>query len=204
MGKKLKLESVLWLLYGVVAALAVYIWGSSLNWSFEDLSLYNIFPLFGLLAFSLMWVHYVSGVIRDYFFKGESTRKSFIVTSYFVLVFILLHPTLLVLQLLSDGKGLPPESYKAYNYAYASFITLGLFALVGFLIFELKRWFGKKNWWQYVEIINDAAVVLIMFHSVRLGQHLQNGWYRGVWFFYIATIGFCIARTYYKKLFRRY
>jgi phage-related holin len=200
MVKKSKLVHVLWVLYAAVVIPAVYVWGNSLNWNFENLSLYNIFPLFGLLAFSLMWVHYVSGVVRDYFFPGESTRKSFITTSYFVFSFILLHPTLLVLQLWSDGKGLPPGSYKAYNSLYAPFITLGLFALVGFLIFETKRWFSKKKWWQYVEVINDAAVVLIMFHSLRLGQHLQQGWFRGVWYFYIVTIGLCIVRTYYKKL----
>jgi hypothetical protein len=203
MQKKSKLETVLWVLYGIVVSLAVYIWGSSFNWNIENLSLYNMFPLFGLLAFSLMWVHYVSAVIRDYFFPGESTRKSFIITSYFVLAFIIIHPTLLVFQLWSDGKGLPPNSYKAYNSMYASFITLGLFALIGLLMFEAKRWFSKKNWWQYIEVFNDAAVVLIMFHSVQLGQHLQRGWYRGVWFFYIATIGLCLIRTYYKKLLQR-
>lgn len=199
--KKLSLEKILWILYALVTAIAVYVWGAQLDWNTDRLNSYTIFPLFGLLAFSFMWVHYVSGFVRDRWFVGESTKQSFIITSYLVLVLILLHPTLLVVQLFLDGLGLPPESYKKFvGEAGFIWVMLGIFGLAGLLLFEGKRWFSKKSWWKYANVVNDVAVLLIALHSVKLGRHLQSGWFVYLWYFYIITIVLCIVRSYYKKL----
>jgi len=198
---ELSLEKIVWVLYALVSAIALYAWGVQLEWSVDRLNSYTIFPLLGLLAFSLMWVHYVSGFIRDTWFPGESTKRSYSITSYLVLVLVLLHPTLLVIQLFLDGLGVPPASYKKFvgeaGFIWAIFGTLGL---SGLLLFEGKRWFSKKSWWKYVSVINDVAVLLIAVHSIQLGRHLKDGWFVYLWYFYIITIVACIIRSYYKKL----
>lgn len=199
--KKQTFEGILWVLYALVTVIAVYAWGNQLNWNVDGLNSYTIFPLFGILAFSLMWVHYASGFIRDRWFPGESTKRSFRITSYLVLALILLHPTVLVIQLFLDGFGVPPTSYKQYvGEAGFIWVILGTLGLSGLLLFECKRWFSKKSWWKYVRVINDIAVLLIAIHSIKLGRHLQDGWFLYLWYFYIITIVLCIIRSYYKKL----
>jgi len=195
------LDTILLSLYLVVTALAIYIWGSQLGWNINSLSALTVFPVFGLAAFSLIWVHYVGGFIKDIWFKGANTERSFAITSAAVLALILLHPTLLVVELYLQGSGLPPASYKAYvGPNNVIFALLGTIGLVGLLLYETKRFFDKKSWWKYIVVVSDISVILIAIHSLRLGQNLQSGWFRYVWYFYIATIVLCIARIYVIKL----
>jgi len=195
-----KLETILWTLYGTVTFLAIYVWGSQLNWDFSNLNAFTLFPVLGLTAFSLMWVHYVSGVIRDTWFPGVSMKQSYSPTSAAVLVLILFHPALLIIELYRQGSGLPPGSYDDYvSPEKTMFVTLGVIGLAGLLVFEFKRFFGKKSWWKYTSIIVDSAILLIAVHSLQLGQHLQSGWFKYVWYFYVITIIGCIIRIYYLK-----
>ena len=195
-----KLEVILWSLYTIVSLLAIYIWGSRLSWDFSNLTGLTVFPLFGLLAFSLMWVHYVSGFVRDTWFPGASTKKSFSITTTIVLALILLHPTLLIVQLYKQGSGLPPGSYKDYVAAgNVGYVLLGTLGLAGLLTFEFKRFFSKKSWWKYVSVVSDIAILLIVVHSLKLGQHLQTGWFRYLWYFYIITLVAAIIRIYVLK-----
>ncbi len=195
-----RLDAILWSLYGLVSILAIYVWGEQLNWSFSNVTALTIFPLFGLIAFSLMWVHYVSGFIRDTWFPGASTKKSFTITSIAVLALILLHPALLIAQLYRQGSGLPPESYSDYvSSANVMFVTLGVIGLAGLLTFESKRFFGKKDWWKYIATISDVSILLIVIHSLQIGQHLQSGWFRYVFYFYVVTLIACIVRIYVIK-----
>lgn len=195
-----KLEIILWSLYTAVTLLAVIVWGSQLKWSFSNFNAFSIFPVLGLTAFSLMWVHYVSGFIRDTWFPGASTKTSFKVTSVAVLALILFHPALLIIELYRQGSGLPPESYKDYVAPGNSvYVLLGVIGLAGLLAFETKRFFGKKPWWKYIAVVSDIAILLIAIHSLKLGQHLQSGWFRYVWYFYIITLIACIVRIYVRK-----
>ncbi|MEO5691378.1 MAG: hypothetical protein ABIQ64_04280 [Candidatus Saccharimonadales bacterium] len=195
-----RLDTILWSLYGLVSMLAIYIWGEQLNWSLDNVGALTIFPLFGLIAFSLMWVHYVSGFIRDTWFPGASTKRSFTITSTAVLALILLHPALLIAQLYRQGSGLPPGSYTDYvSSADVMFVSLGVIGLAGLLTFESKRFFGKKTWWKYMAVISDVSILLIAIHSLQLGQHLQSGWFKYVWYFYIITLIACIVRIYVLK-----
>lgn len=199
--KKPSLESVLWMLYIITASLVLVVWGQELRWDFGNLTVYNVFPIFGLLAFSFMWVHYASGFIRDKWFPGQSTKRSFEITSWMVLALLILHPVSFIGKLKSDGYGLPPESYKLFlGEANVVWVLLGTVAFAGLLAFELKRWFGKKSWWKLVSVINDVAILLVVLHSFALGRHVQSGWFRGLWIFYALTLSLCIARSYIVKL----
>jgi len=197
------LDILVWSLYSLVSFLAVYVWGSQLGWNFSGLDAFTVFPLLGLLAFSLMWVHYVSGYVRDTWFAGQSLKKSFNITSMIVLFLIIVHPALLISQLFVNGNGLPPGSYASYVApGNTIFVIIGTIGLVALLAFELKRFFGDKSWWKYAAVVTDVGVLLIALHSVQLGQHLQSGWFQYVWYFYIITIIACLVRIYYKKLTR--
>jgi hypothetical protein len=190
-----------WTLGLIVSALAFINWGHDNAWHLSHLSVYLIFPLLGLLAFSLMWTHYVIGTVRDLMdVKPEVLKPYYRWTGYAVLVLICLHPGLLIWQRWRDGHGFPPGSYESYVAHGMGWITiLGTASLCVFLAFELRRWFGKYTWWHYVVDASDLAMLAIIYHSFRLGSQLQIGWFRYVWWFYTATFIAVLIRKYSLK-----
>ena len=76
MTKKLQLAA--WGLSIVVSTVSFIAWGQGIRWQFNDVSSYKLFPLFGLLAFSLMWAHYMVVAIRKYLgIEGKHIKKYF-------------------------------------------------------------------------------------------------------------------------------
>ncbi len=184
-----------WLISLSVSFLAFLVWLQSFSGEVK-LNNYSLFPLLGLLAFSLMWVHYIVGALRRYFVVDKVHLKTYYkVTSIIVLLAILLHPNLFVYQLWSNGYGFPPDSYKNYVAASALWaVMLGTIALWIFLAFETKRFFGGKPWWKLVEYAQILAMVLIYIHALKLGGEIQTGWYKVVWVFY--GLSFLLASGY--------
>jgi cell division protein FtsW (lipid II flippase) len=128
-------------------------------------------------------------------------KRFFTTSSLFVLVLILLHPGLLIIQRYVDGYGLPPESYKSYVAPMQAWITvLGSICLLAFLAFELKRFYSSKNWWPYVLILNDIAIVGIFYHGLRLGSNTQTSWFKILWYFFGATLVSALIYKYYLKI----
>jgi hypothetical protein len=187
-----------WTLGTLVCALALIAWGRDYHWKFLPFDSFRTFPLLGLWAFSLMWTHYVIGALRDiYKIRAEQTREYFRYTGYAVLVLICLHPGLLIYQLFRDGAGLPPGSYEHYVAQGMGWITLlGTASLLVFLSFELHRFFGKKSWWHYVVDASDAAMLAIVYHSLRLGTDLHQKWFRAIWWVYAVTLVAVLIRKY--------
>jgi hypothetical protein len=174
-----------WGLSTLVAALAVTVWGSNLGWQFAGLSPYALFPLFGLLAFSVMWSHYVIAFLNRVAFKGAELGLYYKVTGYVVLVAILLHPGVLAYQRFKDGFGLPLGSLTGYVQPSLRWVVLlGTVSFFTFLAFELHRWYADKSWWRYVVYANDVAMLAIFYHGLRLGSNLHGGWYQYVWYIY--------------------
>ncbi len=199
-----KLNTFAWVLSLVVVILCVVSWGQEFNWQFGRLynyRNYRLFPLFGLLAFSLMWSHYVVAAIRTYLnVPKTSVKRYFEFTSDAVLVFILAHPGLLWWQLWRDGFGLPPGSYKYYVGRSLVWVAiLGTISLTVFLAYEFRRVFAKKSWWKLVQYASDAAMLAIVYHSFRLGTQLQKGWFRWIWWFFAVTLVASIAYTYWRR-----
>jgi hypothetical protein len=117
------------------------------------------------------------------------------------LLAIVLHPGLLIYRLFRDGYGLPPSSYEHFVAPGLAWVTLlGSVSLFCFLTFELHRWYGRRSWWKYVITAGDAAMLMIFYHSLRLGTQLMHGWYRAVWFFYGTTLLIVIGRKYFRLL----
>lgn len=186
-----------WLISLVVVILAVIVWGESFSWSYAKISAYRLFPLFGLVAFSLMWVHYIVAALRLYSGGDKKVTESYFnITGFLVLLSIVLHPAILVYKLWSDGLGLPPNSYLENYVASGSqwAVALGSAALMIFLAYELRYKFQNRPWWRFVQYGSDIAMIAIFVHALRLGNHVQSGWYRYVWFFY--GLSFLVSLTY--------
>lgn len=186
-----------WVLSGFVTLLAIIAWGTSLAWQFSTITTYTFFPLLGLLAFSLMWAHYVVGAGKQWLGQNSNLNTYFRCTSYAVLVCIVLHPGILIYQLCRDGLGLPPRSYERFVAPQLAWLTLlGSVCLLIFLAFELHRWYGSRSWWKYVLSAGDLAMLAIFYHGLRLGTQLQAGWYQVVWWCYGLTLVAVLVHKY--------
>lgn len=197
------IKNILYSAWGLVALttfFAVLVWQQSFVGPVR-LTGYTVFPLLGLIAFSLMWTHYIVGTLRRMAGVAKSGLKNYYtVTNWIVLFCILMHPALLILALWADGLGLPPQSYLE-NYVAPDgklAVLLGSVGLIIFLAFELKRLFEDKSWWKLVEYAQIFAMVVIFVHALQLGGELDVLWYRAVWFFYGITF---IASTTYNHVF---
>lgn len=189
---------IAWSLSAVVAIVAFVAWGHSLAWNFSALSPYLVFPLLGLLAFSLMWSHYMIGFAKRTVWKDQTLQSYFRYTGYAVLVAIVLHPSILIYQRFRDGYGLPPRSYETYVAPGMAWITLlGTASLLTFLAFELHRFYENRSWWPYVVSAGDVAMLAIFYHGLRLGSQLHGGWFRMVWLFYGVTLVIALGYKYY-------
>ena len=183
----------------LVVGLSFFRWAQNLNWDLSDLSVYHWFPLFGLMAFSVMWVHYAVDFAQR-FIIIEPDRLYLPVTRYIVLFSILMHPGLLALGLWQSGAGLPPQSF--YGYVGTSMkwvIVIGMTAWLSFMGFELHRWFRDKPWFKWILAANSAAMLLIVVHAIYLAR--PEGWFRVLWYFYGASLIVFLAKEYYDYRF---
>src|SRR5688572_6258095 len=139
MNKARQLQIFAWAISIGSLVLAVLAWGSAFEWDFDNVSTYLVFPLLGLVAFSLMWAHFVAGVVRRLMGVEKAVLHDYYeITSVAVLLAILLHPGLLIWQLWRDGEGLPPGSTYSYVGTTARWaLILGVISLIIFLSFEL-------------------------------------------------------------------
>jgi hypothetical protein len=178
-----------WLLGAFVIVSSILVWVMTREVGDKSLTIYDIFPVFGLLAFGLMWTHFVMGALRTYAYAEHPENSLYGTLSMgLVLGLIILHPLLLWLGLYNDGYGLPPGSYLTAYASQATFVSLGSLGLAIFLAFEFKRVFGEKSWWKYVEWAQIVGMTAIFFHAINLGGELDENWFMLVWWFYGITL----------------
>lgn len=195
---KTRLLAGVWLLSILVVALALFVWWPAT----KNLNSYTLFPIFGLIAFSLMWVHYVTGALRRYFGVGPETfTRHLQITGYIVLFCILAHPGIFDFQLYLDGLGLPFQAIpQVYPRAIEQIAILaGVTALGIFLFFELHRFFKDRKWWRFVEWANILAMGLILWHGFTLGGELRQPWFQGIWLFYAVSFVAAVGYSEYHK-----
>lgn len=178
-------RSMEWAVGVGVLVTATVAWMQSRNILQHGVNEFSLFPLFGLVAFMLMWSHFVFGAVRRLMgLKKSAAGIYWPISSAFVLALIILHPLLLNYRLIVDGLGLPPSSYEMVYGSKAAFLMLGTVCLLIFLMFELQRWFHDKNWWKYVEYAQVAAMIGIFIHALMLGQELTVKWFLVLWWLY--------------------
>lgn len=199
--KTLILQISAWSLSLAVSLIAFVAWGTTYGWKFTPLSPYQLFPLLGLWAFSIMWSHYINGAARELAgLERHALKRYFKLTSYAVLTLILLHPGILIYQRFRDGYGLPPGSYESYVAPGLGWVTLlGTASFCVFIAYEFRRVWGRRSWWHFVTEAGDVAMLAILYHGFRLGSDLQQGWFRYVWLFYLITLVAVLIRKYYYR-----
>lgn len=188
---KERIVSLAWGLSGVVALIGILAWYQSLAVPVSKLTIYDIFPAFGITAFSVMWSHYAVGALREYL-KVDKARfiTYFRLTSYVVLVCLLLHPGLLIWQLQRDAAGLPFDYVAPDERLY---LVFGMVAWLAFLIYELHRFYAERRWWRYVTIAGDVAMVLVLIHGFMLSTALMPLWFTALWVMYGLSLGLLFA-----------
>ena len=184
-----------WSLAALVLVAAAMVWLENRQPA-EGLTIYDVFPPLGLVAFGLMWTHFVMGALRRYSGAGKRAHDVYMTVSMgMVLTLIILHPGLLWLGLYLDGLGLPPASYLTAYQTQLFAVLLGSLGLAIFLAFELKRWFGRKSWWRFVEWAQIVGMTAIFFHAIELGGELREDWYAALWWLYGITLLVAIIYT---------
>ena len=176
-----------WGLSLLVAILAVTAWHQSLLVPLDKLGIYDVFPLFGILAFSVMWSHYMVSALRAKLnFDREKLNTYYGVTVAVVLGAILLHPGLLVWQFWQDGGG-----WLVFNYVAPDlrlYVIIAEVAWLAFIAYELHRWYSDRSWWHWVERASDVAMLTILVHGYKMGQDILPGWFIALWYFFGATL----------------
>lgn len=197
---KLAPNLVAWGLATTASILAIVAWGSDYGWTLLPFNSYRWFPLFGLMAFSLMWTHYAVGALMTLFgWQRAELAQFYSLTGWKVLILLLLHPGLLIYQLFRDGLGLPPGSYWSYVGPGLGWVALlGTVSLLVFLAYELRRLYGQRAWWTYVARAGDVAMLAIFYHGLRLGGQI-HGWFRFVWWFYGLTLVLILAHGWWRR-----
>lgn len=188
------------IILGAATAVAFPIITHILNVSWGNSSLLiNIFPVFGLLAFTLLWLHAISGAFEEKL-RAMFNFEAFVRwTALVILVSILLHPLLLLIIARFDILAI----FAPGEHQFA--LLLGLFGLILLLTYDigkvLKRHeFFTRNW-NAILIISNIGFVLTFFHSLELGSDLQSGFLRKLWIFYGVTAIIALIYTYgIKKL----
>lgn len=191
-----------WLLGLVVSAAAIAVWFGGLGAS--GLTAYSWFPLFGLLAWSLMWTHYIYGVLMVQF-GFERNRPYQKISTKIVFACLWLHPGILAYQLWIDKQMLPPASLVDY------FSNIGILLLIGaivawltFLSFDIlirykKRPFWQRNWF-WVSVSQAFAMTAIYLHAVKLGRHIQVPWFKAYWLVLGVMLGISMAYLLWNEL----
>src|SRR6266545_2166590 len=179
------LRAIGWSLASGTTTVAIIVWGNGNHWQLADLSTYQWFPLFGLVAFSLFWSQYVMLALAQYA-KVKKLKRFFKVTGRVGLGALVLHPSLLVYQLWRDGFGLPPESYVRHFVApgLGWVALLGTFSWFIFLIYYLQRFLKNFWWWRWFKYVTQVAILAVFYHGLRLGEQLQSGWFHYLWLVY--------------------
>jgi len=184
-------------------AIVITVWGSELDWRLGRVDRLALFPLLGMIAFATMWWHFLVGFVRRLKPDHQELGRLHLISAYWVFAAFALHPVLLVswgqdndyqllsLELLRDYAG--PDSM--------GFITLGLLSLTAFIAFDIarviSRWTSVKRIWPFIDAASDVAFIGIWLHSLGLGRHVQEGWFRVFWILLgLSGIGFIIYKRF--------
>lgn len=193
-----------WVLGVLVMLAAITVWVQVRLLPGSEVTVYDVFPVFGLIAFGLMWTHFIYGALRRYFAVEKPMPYWYgTISSGIVLAMIILHPALLWFMLWLDGFGLPPVSYLTVYSPQLLAVICGSIALGIFLAYELKRRFHSASWWRYIEYLQIAGMLAIFYHGLELGGELDVPWFMAVWWLYFVSFVCAVGYSTYKKINKR-
>ena len=157
------------------------------------------FPMLGLLAASLMWLHTVSGALEEWLKQYVDLDYFSHWSSWLILVSFVLHPLLFLILIKFDVASLFSYQPRAFLFGF-----LGFFMLI---TYDIGRALKKYNFfvrhWDTIRLLSTVGFLLTFFHSLALGSDLQEGLLRVLWIFYAVTAALATIYTYgIKRLLR--
>lgn len=187
-------------LCAIVLAVVGYplsVWYSSASLSADASLALALYPAFGLLAFSFMYLHIIGRPFATKLERHLSFAKFERLSSYLVFVSIILHPLLRTIYLLSAGLPLVPPP------AYVLPITLGFLGFLMLITYDLGKAFIKSEFvtrhWSKIDLVSTLGFYVIFVHALMLGSDLHGGVLRIVWIGYGATAAVASAYVFIIK-----
>lgn len=193
-------RKIQWLMMASVLIVSTVAWWQVRS-PFDDLTIYEVFPLFGAVGFGVMWTHFVSGSMRRFWSLDEKSVLYRDVSMGIVLTCILAHPIIVWAALYFDGGGFPPQSHlNAYGGSTALdlALVLGFLGLVVFILFEMRNTIKNKKIWHMIGHLQVPAMLGIFYHGLTLGGEMSLAWFRALWWFYGLTFVASCVYNYYK------
>ena len=167
-------------------------------WTLGPELLSNIFPLLGILAFTLLWLHSISGVFESWLRKYFDFDQFIYTTSTLIFISFVLHPFLLLIY--SDFS-----FTRVFSYADMRYLWLGVIGFLLLITYDIGKFLKNHNFfvrnWDKILVISTIGFLLTFFHSLVIGSDLQSGTLRIVWIFYGITAILSTIYTYGIKKF---
>lgn len=170
----------------------------NVSWGNSSL-LVNIFPTFGLLAFTLLWLHAMSGVFEEWLRERFEFDKFVHWTAIIILLSMILHVLMLLIIIRFNILSLFEHNPTA--------ILLGIVGFVLLLTYDIGKILKSREFfvrhWNKILVVSTTGFILIFFHALMIGSDLQNGFMRILWIFYGVTAILATIYTYLIKKFIR-
>ena len=181
-----------WILFVFVSAISIILWLITLSGSVR--SMYQFFPILGVLAWTTMWVHYVAGSIG----KSTNGRRFTKWTEAVVLLLLVAHPGIFLVQRFLDTGLLPPASYVSYVGSLRAWaVVIAIAALVTFLLYDVLKHFRSKliarGIWPYVGLLQACAMAAIFIHGLTLGASMNSSYFMLWWIFLGVLLVPCLV-----------
>ena len=155
-----------------------------------------LFPFFGLLMVSLLWLHSLLGALEDWLRKYIPFDLFVQATAAVILISLIAHPLLLLISVNFSIKTV----YAIYSMLFVWLGILSWTLLISYDVIKPFRKFpGVSKHWDKVLFISNLGFLLSFFHSLNIGSDLQAQPLRGIWIFYGVTGAVAILYTYVIK-----
>lgn len=155
----------------------------NVQWSWDSGLTLSLFPIFGLAAASLLWLHAISGVFEPWLRRHFDFDRFVHVTSLLILTCIILHPLLLISS--------PDVTLSVLLQSGGRYICLGIIAWLLLITYDVGKALKKQDFfarnWNKILIISTTGFLLTFIHSLALGSDLQTAPLRYLWIFYGIT-----------------
>ncbi len=173
------------------------VWYVAMNttWAFDHTLLDNLYPFFGLIAMSLLWVHSIIGSIEPWLRKYIDFDWFVNITATVILISIILHPLLLFIEFNFNLVQIFPLPELEY-------LLIGLIAWLLLIIYDVGKLLKKLHFsffarhWNAILIISNIGFLLAFFHALALKDDLQSEPLRTLWIFFGVTAFLSITYTY--------
>lgn len=167
-----------------------------------------IFPLLGMLSFTLIWFQIMLGAFMTPLYKlfaPLDILKFHIFEGTAAIILVFLHPTLLFgAQFLDEGwNGFFSFSFVASDkvmYVFMGEVAFVLFfTAVSAAILRNKPFLVKH--WRKFHMLQYVTFILVFLHSINLGSHTSSSPIKQLWLLYATT--FLIA-LFYRRIYKQF